>query len=347
MIVVRRLAAAALATAALSSGAWAQTLEYHSGALNASLHGSLSAQAGSVRGEERNPGQDPSNVDKYARLAVDWTSAKGWLFGASLETTSRGRATEALNSGEAYLYFSSGIGRIEIGKQDGAADALAFHAPVLALGQIRGDFARYAGTQALLSAYDTGDAEKIVYLSPPISGVRFGMSYAPEDHRNKKALDPRDRTIQKDAIELGIQYQRPVGDWVLGASGGYVHGKADPITERQDLDSWTVGLDARKAQLRLGAAYVDRGDSNLHITGFNQTEINAGLGWVEDRWGMATSVSRTKASGQRNDLIGIGGYFDVTPWATLRADLVHFDETISGLPKRDGFTAVGEVDVHF
>ena len=81
-----------------------------------------------------------------------------------------------------------------MGEQDGSADRLAFHSPIIGLGQIRGDFARYAGRQVLLSAYDTSDAIKLICLSPPICGLRCDLSYAPGRTANSDGQRVRDRT---------------------------------------------------------------------------------------------------------------------------------------------------------
>ena len=339
--------AAGIALAMTGAGrAAAQEIGYHSGPVNAVLHGAVSEQVSSVSGVDRFPGVPADNLDGYARVVADWTSPEGWLLGADLETSTR-RTTEALGSGEAYIYFSSGLGRIEVGKDYGPANSLAFHAPEIALGQIRGDFARYAGTQALLSAFDTAAEPKIIYLSPPTSGFRFGVSYAPSDRANIGAEDPSDRTLQHDGVELGAQYQRPVGDWVLGASAGYVHANAAAITQRQDISSWSTGFEARRGPLKLGVGYVDRGDSNLLVTGFRQHEVNGGAAWTADRWGLGASASDTTGTNYYNRLEGAGGYFNLTGHVTLRADLVHFDEHDGSLPRRKGVTAVSELEFHF
>jgi porin-like protein len=343
-----QFAATALALVVLSASgaARAQDIGYHSGALNVALHGAVSVQEGVVEGAQKDLGAKNTNLDGYLRLVGDWTSDQGWLVGANLETSTR-RTTQSLKSGEAYVYFSSELGRVEVGRQYGAANSLSFHAPDIALGQIRGDFARYAGTQALLSPFDSADSPKVIYLSPPVDGFRFGASWAPRDSSNLAAPDPRDRTLQRDVIELGAQYQRPVGDWVLGASTGYVSGRADKTTERQDIGSWSLGLDARRGPLRLGAAYVDRGDSNVFARGFNQREVNAGAAWVEDRWGLSVSASSSTGSAYYNRLAGAGGYYALTNHFTLRGDLVAFDEHDGGLPRRRGVTLVSEIEAHF
>lgn len=331
---------------AVGGPAAAQSIGYHSGGLNAAVRGAVSGQVSAASDADRYVGAKSENLDGYLRFIGDWTSPKGWLVGASLETSTR-RSTQALRSGEAYVYFSSGFGRVQAGKVYGPANSLSFHAPEIALGQIRGDFARYAGSNALLSAFDTHDSAKLMYLSPPMQGLRFGASWSPKDTGLNKVSDPRNSTLQRDGVELAVQYQRPVGDWVLGASGAYVHATSDRITGRQDISSWSTGAEARRGPLRLGVGYVDRGDSNLKVTGFNQHEINGGLAWTEPKWGLAASASETRGRRYRNTLAGAGGYFNVNNHVTLRADAVHFDERDGGLPRRKGEVLISEIEYHF
>ena len=188
------VAGATLAALLGCGAARAQDIGYHSGALNVALHGAVSVQEGAVEGTQKDTGAKDTNLDGYLRLVGDWTSSQGWLLGVNLETSTR-RTTQSLRSGEAYVYFSSELGRVEVGRQYGAANSLSFHAPDVALGQVRGDFARYAGTQALLSPFDSADSPKVIYLSPPVDGFRLGVSWAPRDSTNLGALDPRDRTL--------------------------------------------------------------------------------------------------------------------------------------------------------
>jgi hypothetical protein len=208
---------------------------------------------------------------------------------------------------------------------------------------VRGEFSRYAGTQALLRALDTQDAFKVIYLSPPIGGLRGGVSWSPKVRRNAAAVDLRERIAVDDAFELGLQYQQVVGDWILGASGGYVSGEADPITTRADLRSWSLGAEARRGPLRIGGAYVDRGDSNRLDRGFDQWEINGGIAWVTPDWGVAGSVAYTEASDRDNRLIGVGGFYRVHPNIELRADLVQFREERFLISRDEGVAAVVEV----
>ena len=304
------------------------------------------AAQGAVFDEDSNTTKSPDGtVDIFARLNAAWTSPGGVIIGANIEQNNQNRETESLDTGEVYGFVASDFGRVEVGSQDGPADTLAFHAPVVALGQVRGDFARYAGSQALLSALDTRDSFKVIYLSPPVSGFRAGVSWSPKFQQNKNAVNPRSRVIVRDAVELGAQFQRPVGDWIVGLSGGYAFGKADPITTRADLNSWSVGAETRKGPLRIGAAYVKRGNSNRLEGDFNQDEINGGVGWVADKWGVSFSGAATRSTGQTNRLFGIGGFYAITPNIQIRSDVVNFRERRTGRADVKGTVGLVELQI--
>ena len=307
------------------------------------LTGGAAAQGAVFDDDEATTDSPDAQIDLFARLNAQWTSPGGIIIGVNAEQNSRRRASEVLEAGEIYGFVASDYGRVEVGLQDGPADTLAFAAPLVALGQVRGEFSRYAGTQALLRALDTQDAFKVIYLSPPVGGLRGGVSYSPKVRRNAAAVDSRDRIEVKDAFEFGVQYQQPVGDWILGASGGYATGQADPITTRADLNSWSVGAEARRGPLRIGGAYVDRGDSNRLDRGFDQWEVNGGVGWITPQWGVAGSVALTRATDRENRLIGIGGFYQLHPNIQVRADIVSFREERDGLSIDEGIASVVEV----
>ncbi|MCF6217402.1 MAG: porin [Gammaproteobacteria bacterium] len=272
------------------------------------------------------------NGDASLRLNLRWISDNALTYGLRVEYDSNTHTAEDLKRDEIYAYMVGSFGRVEIGEQDGPADRLAFHAPITALGQIRGDFSRYVGSQALLSAYDTSDAAKLIFLSAPMRGWRYGLSYAPEYTRNQDAIDPRDRTRQRNAMEFGVQYQQDIGEWVGGVSGGYVTGDADASTQRADLDSWSVGGELRRGRFTLGTAYVWRGDSNLRTANYDQEEINMGVSWrgrkwQGRKWRAAFSAASVTSSGRDYDLLGVGMSMEVIRNLHWRADLVQYNET--------------------
>lgn len=311
---------------ALITAAPACALEYQLGEVSADLILAAAAQGAAYRDGPDGESESDGNLLALARLNLEWISDSGRVYGVRAETGYGTRRSEDLSADELYAYFASELGRFELGRQDGAADVMSFHAPVMALGQVRGDFSEYAGLNASLSAADTRDSPKLVYLSPPIRGVRFGVSYAPEFTVNESAADARRRIIQKDAIEAAAQYVVPLAqEWSLGASLAFVRGSAAPETQRRDLSAWGTGLELRRDELIIGAAYVDNGDSN-DATAVDEREWNAGVAWRTQRWGAAFSWAHTESIPADMSLLSVGGFYSITEHIVLRADAVLIDE---------------------
>lgn len=283
--------------------------------------------------------------DTSLRFNAQWISKNALIYGLRIEYDADTHAAEELQRDEVYAYFVGDFGRVEIGEQDGPADRLSFHAPITGLGQIRGDFARYVGRQALLSAYDTGDATKLIYLSPPSYGWRFGASYAPKQTKNINARRSRDRTLQRNAMEIGVQYQQDLGGWIGGVSGGYVTASADSATERANINSWSIGGELRHNRFTFGTAYVWRGDSNMRTKNYDQEEINIGIGWRNKKWRTALSSSRTISSGRTYELLGIGTVVKLKSWINWRTDLVRYNETTTGNGSQQATVFLAELEL--
>ncbi len=311
---------------ALIAATPAGALEYQFGDVSADLILAAAAQGAVYEDGPNGESESDGNLLGLARLNLEWISNSGRVYGVRAETGYGTRRSEDLSADELYAYFASELGRFELGRQDGAADVMSFHAPVMALGQVRGDFSEYTGLNASLSAADTRDSPKLVYLSPPIRGVRFGVSYAPEFTVNESAADPRRRIVQKDAIEAAAQYLVPLAqEWSLGASLALVRGSAAPETQRQDLSAWGTGLELRRDELIIGAAYVDNGDSNDAIA-VDEREWNAGVAWRAQRWGAAFSWAHSESIPADMSLLSVGGFYSITDYIVLRADAVLIDE---------------------
>ncbi|PHR57781.1 MAG: hypothetical protein COA47_11435 [Robiginitomaculum sp.] len=280
--------------------------------------------------------------------------SNGWLVGLRVEVdqdfdaeSDADPTADDVELDEIYGYVSTPWGRIEIGEQDGPADTFALHAPTVGTGQIRGDFARYAGSVARLKPFDSQDTFKVIYLSPPIGGLRFGASWGPELRVNPTNPDPRRRTLQSDPIEFAAQYQTPINDkMVLAISGAYVTANSNPITGREDIDSWSIGAEARWNKLRLGGAYVVRGDSNAAF-GRDEEEFNAGASWREEKWTIASSYAHITRFGSSRNLYGLGGSFRLTKNLILRSDFVVFDEKFISGNTRNGTVALVDLRVRY
>jgi predicted porin len=319
------------------------------GGVTLTANGAVSAQGGAF--DDLATGQSDQTGEWDASLVLngEFVADNGLVWGIRAEFDTGERQVEDLQRDEIYAYVAGGFGRLEIGEQDGAADTIAIHAPIVGLGQVRGDFVRYTGSAALLTPFDTRDSLKVVYLSPPINGLRFGVSYAPEVESNTSDPNPRRRTIQENGVEVGVAFQRPIADdWAIGISGAYAAAQSDPITTRQDIESWSVGGELARDKLSIGLAYVSRGDSNSLVRGLDEDEWNAGVAWRDDQWGVAGSFAVTESTVLKNTLIGAGGYYEINRWWVVRADVVSVNEDRpAGGRDADSLVALAEISFRF
>jgi Gram-negative porin len=322
-------------------------LVYEGGAVTVQARGAVAVQGAWYEPVQGGVPRNGTEADGSAVLIAEWETSSGLLFGVRGEVDTGNTQIDDFERDELYAYVAADWGRIEVGENDGPADTLSFHAPTIGLGQVRGDFARYTGSVALLSAYDSRDALKVSYFSPPVNGFTAGVSFSPEFTSNEDAANPTSRVIQEEVYELGAQYLRPVGNWVAGVSAAYVKGSADPVTNRADIESWSFGTELRRGKLNFGAAYVDRGRSALRPTADTEDEWNAGFGWAEDRWEAAASYAVTSQGQDKDHRFGVGVDFDITPHVYLRTDAVRLVSERPSIENRDGWVAMTELGLRF
>lgn len=288
-----------------------------------------------------------TEFDASGLFIAEWETDSGLLFGLRGELDTGNTDIDNFERDELYAYVAADWGRIEAGENDGPADTLSFHAPTLGLGQVRGDFGRYTGSVALLSPYDSRDAMKVSYYAPPVNGFSAGVSWSPEFTSNEDAANPRSRVIQNDVYEIGGQYVRPVGNWIAGVSAAYVSGSADPVTDRADLESWSLGTELRRGKLTLGGAYVDRGRSSLRPNADTEDEWNVGAAWEEDRWEGALSYAVTTQGEDVDHRVGLGIDFDLSRYVYVRTDVVRLVSERPTIENRDGWVVLTELGLRF
>lgn len=293
---------------------------------------------GALADQPDQPGgfRSAGDIDASGSVNAEWISASGLVLGMTGAADTADNRPDTLKNDRLFAYFANEWGRAEIGLNSGPARRMSFAAPLIGSGQIRGDFARYTNGSALLWPLDTRQSFKITYFSPPVAGFRMGASWAPKSKRFG--------AVQKDAYEIGGQYERPFGDWVIGASGAYVHGNADTPGLR-NINSWSVGLQARNGNIVLGGAYVDRGNSNRFGPALNQTEINAGIAWRADGWSLGASAARQRSRLRDVDLTGAGVSLDVGRHITLTADTVALRQRL-GAGWSSGVVLLSGIDLH-
>ena len=311
------------------------------GRLAASLQGAL------IEPLEPGGSSTGGRFDASVRLSLRHTTDRAIRLGLVGEFDRVENDADGFDRDEFYVYVSSDWGRLELGENDGAADRLSLHAPSTGLDQVRGDFARYAGTRALFSPYDSRDAVKLTWLSPPSSGWRAGLSFAPEFVIDEDDPDPADRLRQERVIEAGLQRTLTIRDTVIGISAALVRGSASDPAEREDIDSVGLGTQLSHGRWMFGVAYVDRNRSNLRPGAEPRTEWNAGIEYTDRPWSVAASVATGEERGGSISRYGFGGVFSWTDNAYVALDLVRFEERPAGDPVASATTGLLELGLRY
>ena len=146
-------------------------------------------------------------------------------------------AADALVVEKAYVWAESGLGRLVLGAEDGAAK-LAQAAPpsltksmridnplMMPLADGAGDYYRPAGLMLRTDSYASDQSAKIVYRSPRLIGLQLIVSYTPEFSANlerfvKTAATDFDQ--QSDIFEAGLSYDSNLDEVRVRASLTYL-----------------------------------------------------------------------------------------------------------------------------
>lgn len=270
----------------------------------------------------------------------------GWEFGARAElrlqsgeqSNSTSGADDWLQAEKAYLWAESGLGRIELGAQDGAAKQ-ANAAPPSITKSLRidnplmmpvvdgeGAYYRPAGLMLRTDSYASDQSLKIIYRSPRLFGLQLSVSYTPEFSANlerfvKTAATDFDQ--QSDIFEAGLNYDTNLDDVRVRASLTYLlaNNEAESDTTSTiaspwvsgDLSEWSAALNLKMKGLSVGAAYRHsnaRGGFVDHAPvvltgGASDSEFwSLGALYEWDSWKVGANYVRGETNVAVDDLLG-------------------------------------------
>jgi len=194
-------------------------------------------------------------------------------------------------SDEAKIAFNTTWGTVIVGDDDGADDVMMVGGFSLVTGGYAHDGGYsslvnrggLAGTNASPSLVgDTGDASKISYYTPRMSGLQIGVSFTPDggaaNNVGLSALAAGGGADNNGNVEnglgLGMNYIGKAGD--IGYKLGVTHGMgttepnsvapgAASSLQREDLDTWSAGATVSFSGFSVGMGYGDNGDSNCTV----------------------------------------------------------------------------------
>ncbi len=245
-----------------------------------------------------------------------------------------------VNADETFIFVSGRFGLIQLGRTEGAEEAMALCADTIAAGTggIDGDTANLGE----VGIVDSGDAAKISYFSPRLGLVQVGLSFTPDtgdnEGRSNDLDDDEELEDLQDHIGLGVNVAGELADDLeagIALVGSY--GKSED-SKRDDLDAFSIGGTIAIDDLVLGASYGnnDGADDVGFVTAGVTLEIgeaNAGIGYhrLDERGDGITHI------------IALSGDVPLFPDIELQADVSYADPE----DRRTSLASVLAIEVSF
>ncbi|HET6520938.1 MAG TPA: porin [Geminicoccaceae bacterium] len=273
--------------------------------------------------------------------------ATGITYGTRMEieigTDVGGAGTGDVVQDEIILFFSGAFGRVELGRDDGAADVMMLDAASVAAGTggIDGDLPiNLTGAQIV----DSSDAAKVTYFTPRVAGFQAGVSYIPDggdDNSDNPLVGGAD---VENWFEAGLNF---VGEFAgldvgLAGVGSFGDGEAGG-----DVSSWQAGGTIGFAGLRFGASY---GQDDADITGGITRELDlitagVGFGIGPANASFTWEYNDNDTIGEESNLFVLSADVGLMPGVVLKGDLgyaldfplnrgggvVEIDDTLAGV----------------
>jgi outer membrane protein OmpU len=335
-------------------------------------------------------------------VRADGKADNGLLYGAKVELqnstpTTQGSNSTGIGTDEASVYLAGTWGRLELGDFDGAADTLAIYAPLVGIEQVDGDAYDFlvntptTGTRAgfnlgglpngtIVKLPDSGDATKIMYITPRFAGFQAGASYATQGGSEAQDVVGFDNVGgYKDFWEAGVNWTGEFAGFSLaaGATTSGATGQDTPFVGRslEDFWTWQAGGQVGFAGFKFGGGYYDGGDFNKvsgapnasgdssawHLgASYTAGPFAVGVTYAEAQGykgsptiGAAAVTSATYASDYKT--YGGGVAYTLAPGLVLQGDLMYVDEKLRNFSQtgvistadNEGYVAVISTRLNF
>jgi outer membrane protein OmpU len=317
-------------------------------------------------------------------VRADGKADNGLLYGAKVELqnstpTTQGANSTGIGTDEASVYLAGTWGRLELGDFDGAADTLAIYAPLVGIEQVDGDAYDFlvntptTGTRAgfnlgglpngtIVKLPDSGDATKIMYITPRFAGFQAGASYATQGSSEAQDVVAfKNVGGYKDFWEAGVNWTGEFAGFSIAAgattTGATGQDTSVPGLSLEDFWTWQAGAQVGYAGFKFGGGYYDGGDYNKVSNAPNASSDSSAwhLGASYTAGPFAVGVTYAEAQGYKgsptilNNAVvsstyasdyktyGGGVAYTLAPGLVLQGDLMYVDE------KLRNFSQTGDV----
>jgi hypothetical protein len=170
-------------------------------------------------------------MDSETKIEAEGAADNGINYSAKVELETDADI-QNVNSDETRLAFWGGFGRVELGRDDGAADNMFVGGEDFQAGTggIDGD----TDNLNFNPVEDSSDAAKITYFTPRVAGIQLGVAFTPDTGDSEDDSDDDAGDIEEH-VDFGINFTTSAGgaDVTLSAVGSIGDEEDDGIDQIQ------------------------------------------------------------------------------------------------------------------
>ncbi|MFA5119953.1 porin [Zavarzinia sp.] len=331
------LGTTALATAALLS-AGASAAEGPKVTVSGFYTGVLMAGDDGIP-SDRNVSLDTWNTEVH--FNAEGTAANGLTYGAHIEL--EGTSTND-QIDESFMYLKGGFGQLIIGNDDPVGEKMGYISPAPdAYGILSVNSPNYNFSGATVTTVNEfgGDASKVIYISPQLSGFQFGLSYSPDSCEDNNAAagspcnnggfeaDNNAGAGNGQQFAAALAFSKEFSGVNLGLSATYSWNESEGAGLK-DVTLYgfgaNVGAPVGAGTVTLGGSYL----ATKNLGGFKDVDadaFDAGLQYAQGPWTVGVQSAWYSDDGTNDDIyaVSFGGGYEVATGLGVSAGMIHYD----------------------
>ncbi|MCC9621182.1 porin [Thalassospira sp. MA62] len=251
---------------------------------------------------------------------------------------------------EQYLWVTGSFGRIEMGKNDGAADSMQRSAPSVGpVGVNDGDLSIWVDSYLVDTSSRAGDQNRVTYYTPSISGFRAGVSYADDSNRNGANGGDDEIGSGDNIVSAGFEYE---GDFngvtfaadIMGENWG--EGNLVGVGTNIGFGNFTVGgsyshTDDEYGDMAGGATRTAASDTDQFDLGvsyaMDAASVSLSYGYADYGDG---DTDGTRTGNGEAQVIDLGMAYQLGAGVAWKSSIFWFEDEADGAEDNDGYGAV-------
>jgi len=274
---------------------------------------------------------------------------------------------KGVNADKTYLFLDSMFGRLELGSNTDAAQALKVDASnfARATGGIAGDwyhFANSGNTPGAIPAVIThpelpgahfrdtkAAANKITYYTPRFQGVQVGASYTPSltDAGTAASFVGKDFTIARDVIDAGVNYTAQYSQVGVAAAVTGEWGKSSTAGTK-DISAYNLGLNLSSAGATVGGSYGNWQDSGITAGASDDNHYwTVGAGYEFGPAGVSLTYLDSQLVDNKFHNVSLGADYQLAPGLVPYVEVNFFSLKPAGTTKNDGSVVLVGTELNF